>query len=189
MTLWASGVSVGMETGRWLWSARRPVASLHPVPELFLGWVGTRRACQNGVAAWGRTLVGPEIRAVCVYAVGWGCVFPCPGSLGHVLALPWAGRVCLPWPRSSLSGSGLSLAGVSVWVRVGPFCQDPSMPGHARLCYHACLEDPGSLFGSTRPQGWCHCHLRDRRVKHPGAPILTMSLHGGCHWTGRVQLM
>ena len=92
------------------------------------------------------------------------------------------------WGRALEGGGGGALGGVWVWVWAGPFCQDPSMPGHAGPCCHTCLEDPGCLFGSVRPQGWCHCRLRDRQVKHSGGLILTMSLHGGCHWTGRVHV-
>ena len=62
------------------------------------------------------------------------------------------------------------------------------MPRHAGPCYRACLEDRGCLFGSARLE-WCHCRLCDRRVKHLEGLILTMSLHGGCRWTGRVQWM
>ena len=39
------------------------------------------------------------------------------------------------------------------------------MPCHLFACYHTCLEDPRSLFGSTKPVGWCQ--LCDRRVKQP----------------------
>ena len=50
------------------------------------------------------------------------------------------------------------------WVWVGPLCQATSVPGSWPHATAHALEDPGCLFRSLRPVGWCRCHLRDRRT-------------------------